>query len=81
MKGFYFDANGEFVTENETLIKVLKTQFKFEDVNLPSEDKMEALNVDFVEESTEEIEAVEEVETVEETLEVIEEIKPKRRGR
>jgi len=29
--GFFFDANGEFETDRELLIKVLQKQFKYED--------------------------------------------------
>ena len=79
VKGFSFDGNGEFITENETLIKVLKTQFKFDEVNLPSDDKTDALDgQEIASETTEEISEVEEVT---ESEEVVEEVKPKRRGR
>ena len=59
-KGLYFDANGEYVTDNQTLINALKPHFKYEDNNLPSEDKTDTLNANL-----EEAEAVEEVKEVE----------------
>jgi len=59
-KGLYFDANGEYVTDKPSLINALKTVFRFEDDNLPSEDKTQALNANL-----EEVEAVEEVKEVE----------------
>jgi hypothetical protein len=33
IKGFYFDDKGEYKTENETLIKLLKQNFKYEVTN------------------------------------------------
>jgi len=36
MKGFYFDANGEFETENPVLVKVMAQTFKIkEDAPVP----------------------------------------------
>ena len=43
LKGFTFDNDGVYETDNQTLINTLKMQFKYEDDSLPSEEKTEAL--------------------------------------
>jgi len=39
LKGFYFDANGEYATENETMCKVLKQSFEVKEENNVMDDK------------------------------------------
>ena len=45
--GFRFDDKGEYVTENKRLIQALKTRFKYEDEELPFEDKTEAYKASY----------------------------------
>jgi hypothetical protein len=59
LKGFYFDANGEYVTSNPRIINALKTHFKFEDDTLDLKCEIEPLNVQEIATETIEVEVVE----------------------
>lgn len=40
-KGFYFDENGEYETDNKYLIEALKVQFRYEDIAEKAEEVAE----------------------------------------